>query len=297
MERLIILENNSENKTLAFKTKQIIQKYDFTFKKNFGQNFLIDQYVLDKIVNSANVSEDDIVIEVGPGIGTLTACIAKKAFKVISVEIDKTLIPILEDTLSNFNNIEIINEDILKVDIKSIANSYPNKKIKVVANLPYYITTPIIMNILENKLPIESITVMIQKEVAYRMQASPGTKDYGSLSLAVQYFSTPYLVANVPQNCFMPRPNVDSAVIKLTKLDEPPVKVNNLDLMFKLTKIAFSQRRKTLLNCIFNSEDFDFDKIKIAEILNKAGFDEKIRGEKLTLENFAKLSDTLELYL
>lgn len=227
----------------------------------------------------------------------MTACLAKNAKKVIAVEIDKTLIPILEDTLSNFNNIEIINEDILKVDIEEIAKNNNNSKIKVVANLPYYITTPIIMNILENKLPIESITVMIQKEVAYRMSAEPGTKDYGSLSLAVQYFSEPYLVANVPRNCFMPRPNVDSAVIKLSILKENPVSVNNLDLMFKLTKIAFSQRRKTLLNCIFNSEEFNFDKEKIAEILNKAGFDEKIRGEKLNLEDFAILSDTIEKYI
>ena len=270
-----------DNKTLAFKTKEIINKYDFAFKKNFGQNFLIDQFVLDKIVSSADVSEDDIVIEIGPGIGTLTACLAKNAKKVIAVEIDKTLIPILEDTLSNFDNIEIINEDILKVDIKKIAEENKNSKIKVVANLPYYITTPIIMNILENRLPIESITVMIQKEVAYRMEAKPGTKDYGSLSVIVQYFCSPYLVANVPQNCFMPRPNVDSAVIKLTTLEKPPVDVDNLELFYYVVKTAFSQRRKTLLNCIFNAENFKFSKEEIADILTEAGFDVNIRGERL----------------
>lgn len=283
-----------DNKTLAFKTKEIINKYDFAFKKNFGQNFLIDQFVLDKIVSSADVSKDDIVIEIGPGIGTLTACLAKNAKKVIAVEIDKTLIPILEDTLSNFNNIEIINEDILKVDIKKIAEENKNSKIKVVANLPYYITTPIIMNILENRLPIESITVMIQKEVAYRMEAKPGTKDYGSLSVIVQYFCSPYLVANVPQNCFMPRPNVDSAVIKLTTLEKPPVDVDNLDLFYYVVKTAFSQRRKTLLNCIFNAENFKFSKEEIADILTEAGFDVNIRGERLNIEDFAKLTKVIE---
>lgn len=227
----------------------------------------------------------------------MTSFLAQKAHKVIAVEIDKTLIPILNDTLSNFKNIEIINNDILKLDIKSIAKKYKDRKIKVVANLPYYITTPIIMNMLENRLPIESITVMIQKEVAHRMQATAGTKEYGSLSLSVQYFCTPYLVANVPQNCFIPRPNVDSSVIKLTALKKPPVNVKNLDLMFKLTKVAFSQRRKTLLNCIFNSEDFNFDKSKIINILNEAGFNDKIRGEKLTLESFAKLTEVLEKYI
>ena len=227
----------------------------------------------------------------------MTSFLAQKAHKVIAVEIDKTLIPILNDTLSNFKNIEIINNDILKLDIKSIAKKYKDRKIKVVANLPYYITTPIIMNMLENRLPIESITVMIQKEVAHRMQATAGTKEYGSLTLSVQYFCTPYLVANVPQNCFIPRPNVDSSVIKLTALKKPPVNVKNLDLMFKLTKVAFSQRRKTLLNCIFNSKDFNFDKSKIINILNEAGFNDKIRGEKLTLESFAKLTEVLEKYI
>ncbi|WP_317366663.1 16S rRNA (adenine(1518)-N(6)/adenine(1519)-N(6))-dimethyltransferase RsmA [uncultured Tyzzerella sp.] len=291
------MNNTENNKTLAFKTKEIINKYDFAFKKNFGQNFLIDQLVLDKIVSSANISDKDIVIEVGPGIGTLTACLAKNAKKVIAVEIDKTLIPILQDTLSNFDNIEIINEDILKVDIKKIAEKNKGYNIKVVANLPYYITTPIIMNILENRLPIDSITVMIQKEVAYRMEATPGTKDYGSLSVIVQYFCEPYLVANVPRNCFMPRPNVDSAVIRLTTLDTPPVDVDNLELFYYVIKVAFSQRRKTLLNCIFNAENFKFDKEKIAKILEEAGFDVNIRGERLTIEDFANLTKVIEKYL
>ncbi len=281
------------DETLFSKTKAIINKYEFSFKKNFGQNFLIDNHVLNKIITSAEISEDDVVIEIGPGIGTLTSAVAENAFKVIAVEIDKTLIPILEDTLSRFDNIEIINEDILKVDIKAIAEKYSDKKIKVVANLPYYITTPIIMEILEKQVPIQSITVMVQKEVAYRMGAKPSTKDYGALSLSVQYFCEPYIVANVPQNCFMPRPNVDSAVIKLTVLDEPRVKTNNSKLMFELIKIAFSQRRKTLLNCIFNTGGFGFSKEEIAQILNEAGFDERVRGETLNLEDFAKLSDVI----
>lgn len=252
---------------------------------------------MDKIIASAEITKDDTVIEVGPGIGTLTQALAKSAGKVIAVEIDKTLIPILEDTLSGFDNIEIINEDILKVDVKKIVEENGGKPVKVVANLPYYITTPIIMQILENRLPVKSITVMVQKEVAYRMKAEPSTKDYGALSLAVQYFCEPYLVANVPQNCFMPRPNVDSAVIRLTVFEEPKVKVCDSELMFKVIKAAFSQRRKTLQNCIFNSEEFSFDKEKIVEILNKAGFDEKIRGEKLTLEDFAKLTDTIKDFI
>lgn len=295
-----IQENNERHQeqpqSLAFKTKQIIKKYEFGFKKNFGQNFLVDQHVLDKIVASAEITEDDIVIEIGPGIGTLTACLARSAKKVIAVEIDKTLIPILEDTLSNFDNIEIINEDILKVDINKLAEENYGKKIKIVANLPYYITTPIIMNILENRLPIDSITVMIQKEVADRMGAVAGNKNYGSLSLVVQYFCEPYLVANVPRNCFMPRPNVDSAVIRLKTLEKNPVEVKDLDKFFSLIKIAFSHRRKTLLNCIFNSKEFSFDKKTISEILVESGFDENIRGEKLTLQDFAILENVIETY-
>lgn len=279
---------------MAYKTKEIINKYEFNFKKNFGQNFLVDEHVLNKIISAAEITKDDVVLEVGPGIGTLTQALAKSAGKVIAVEIDKTLIPILEDVLSNYDNIEIINEDILKVDINDIVDKNHGKRIKVVANLPYYITTPIIMEILEHRLPIESITVMVQKEVAYRMKATPGTKDYGSLSLAVQYYCEPYLVANVPQNCFMPRPNVDSAVIKLSVYDKPSIEAENTELMFELIKVAFSQRRKTLLNCIYNVGSWNIDKEKIVTVLNEAGLDERVRGEKLTLEDFAKLSGVLE---
>lgn len=281
------------NLSLMAKTKEIINRYDFAFKKNFGQNFLIDERVLNKIIASAEITKEDTVLEVGPGIGTLTQALARHAKKVIAVEIDKTLIPILEDVLSDFDNIEIINNDILKVDVAQLAADNGGKSLKVVANLPYYITTPIIMGILEQQLPVESITVMIQKEVALRMQAEPSTKDYGALSLAVRYYCEPYLVANVPQNCFMPRPNVDSAVIRLTLHKNPPVKTDNEKLMFKLIKTAFSQRRKTLLNCIFNSGEFNMNKEQIAAFLNENGFDERIRGEKLTLEDFARLADSL----
>lgn len=296
----IIQDNNiNNNVSLAFKTKEIIKKYEFAFKKNFGQNFLVDQHVLDKIIASADITEKDIVIEIGPGIGTLTSALAKHAKKVIAVEIDKTLIPILEDTLSNYNNIDIINQDILKVDINQIAEEYKDYNIKVVANLPYYITTPIIMNILENRLPIDSITVMIQKEVANRMTAKSGTKEYGSLSLIVKFFSEPYLVANVPRNCFMPRPNVDSAVIRLTTLKESPVNIEELEdisELFKIIKVGFSQRRKTLLNCIYNSDEFDFDKETISKILVESGFDVNIRGEKLELEDYAVLTKMIANY-
>lgn len=288
-----IMINNTNNESLAFKTKQIIKKYNFIFKKNFGQNFLVDENVLNKIINAAEIKNTDIIIEIGPGIGTLTRCLAKKAKKVIAIEIDKNLIPVLNETLIDFKNIDIINNDILKVDIKNIVEKNKNNDVKIVANLPYYITTPIIMNILENNISVKSITVMIQKEVAYRMQANVGTKDYGALSLIVQYFAKPYLVANVPQNCFMPRPNVDSAVINLEILKEAPVNVNDLSLMFKIIKIAFSQRRKTLLNCIFNSKNFNFDKETILQILNLACIDEQIRGEKLTLQDFANLTNII----
>lgn len=283
--------------SLAYKTKKIVEKYGFSFKKNFGQNFLVDERVLGKIVSSAEISKDDVVIEVGPGIGTLTQALAKEAYKVVAVEIDTTLVPILGELLSDFDNIEIINEDILKVDVNAIAEKYPDKKIKMVANLPYYITTPIIMNVLENHIPVESITVMIQKEVAYRMKAQPSTKDYGSLSLAVQYYCEPYLVANVPQNCFMPRPNVDSAVIKLTVMDEPKVQVNNEKFMFEFIKAAFSQRRKTLVNCIFSSGLLTLSKDEIGKMLNGLGYDERVRGESLTLEDYGKITDEAEKYI
>ena len=283
--------------SLAYKTKKIVEKYGFSFKKNFGQNFLVDERVLGKIVSSAEISKDDVVIEVGPGIGTLTQALAKEAYKVVAVEIDTTLVPILGELLSDFDNIEIINEDILKVDVNAIAEKYPDKKIKMVANLPYYITTPIIMNVLENHIPVESITVMIQKEVAYRMKAKPSTKDYGSLSLAVQYYCEPYLVANVPQNCFMPRPNVDSAVIKLTVMDKPKVQVNNEKFMFEFIKAAFSQRRKTLVNCIFSSGLLTLSKDEIGKMLNGLGYDERVRGESLTLEDYGKITDEAEKYI
>lgn len=280
--------------TLFSKTKEIIQKYNFNIKKNFGQNFLIDQHVLDKIIASSEIGDDDIIIEIGPGIGTLTKHLAQHSKKVIAVEIDNTLIPILTDILSPFDNIEIINNDILKLDIWDIANDNKEKNIKVVANLPYYITTPIVMKLLEERFPLESIVVMVQKEVACRMSAKPCSKDYGSLSLAVQYYASPYLVANVPQNCFIPRPSVDSAVIKLNVLKKPPVDVHDDKLMFKLIKIAFSQRRKTLLNCIYNVGNFELSKQEISNLLNVSGFDENIRGEKLFLKDFAVLSDNLE---
>ncbi len=283
--------------SLAYKTKKIVEKYGFSFKKNFGQNFLVDERVLGKIVSSAEISKDDVVIEVGPGIGTLTQALAKEAYKVVAVEIDTTLVPILGELLSDFDNIEIINEDILKVDVNAIAEKYPDKKIKMVANLPYYITTPIIMNVLENHIPVESITVMIQKEVAYRMKAQPSTKDYGSLSLAVQYYCEPYLVANVPQNCFMPRPNVDSAVIKLTVMDKPKVQVNNEKFMFEFIKAAFSQRRKTLVNCIFSSGLLTLSKDEMGKMLNGLGYDERVRGESLTLEDYGKITDEAEKYI
>ena len=274
--------------SLAYKTKKIVEKYGFSFKKNFGQNFLVDERVLGKIVSSAEISKDDVVIEVGPGIGTLTQALAKEAYKVVAVEIDTTLVPILGELLSDFDNIEIINEDILKVDVNAIAEKYPDKKIKMVANLPYYITTPIIMNVLENHIPVESITVMIQKEVAYRMKAQPSTKDYGSLSLAVQYYCEPYLVANVPQNCFMP---------KLTVMDKPKVQVNNEKFMFEFIKAAFSQRRKTLVNCIFSSGLLTLSKDEIGKMLNGLGYDERVRGESLTLEDYGKITDEAEKYI
>ena len=279
--------------SLAYKTKQIIKKYEFSFKKNFGQNFLVDERVLDKIVSAADINENDLVIEVGPGIGTLTQAMAKKAGKVISVEIDKTLVPILGELLEDYNNIEIINEDILKVDINEIIENHKGMNVKMAANLPYNITTPIIMGILEKHIPMDSLTVMIQKEVAYRMNAKPSTKDYGSLSLVTQYYCEPYLVANVPQNCFMPRPNVDSAVIKLSILKEPRIKVKNEKFMFDFIKAGFSQRIKTLVNCIFNSGLVTLNKEELGKVLNELGYDERVRGESLTLEDYGKISDKM----
>ena len=273
-------------------TIEIIQKYEFMFQKKFGQNFLIDTHVLEKIINAAGVTKDDCVLEIGPGIGTMTQYLAENARQVVAVEIDRNLIPILGETLAAWDNVTIINEDILKVDIKKLADEHNNgKPIKVVANLPYYITTPIIMGLFEGDVPIESITVMVQKEVADRMQVGPGTKEYGALSLAVQYYAEPYIVANVPPNCFMPRPKVGSAVIRLTKHAEPPVEVSDTKLMFRIIRASFNQRRKTLANGLNNSPELSFGKEEIQRAIKACGFPEGIRGEALTLEEFAALTN------
>ena len=270
-------------------TIEVLQKYDFVFQKKFGQNFLIDSHVLDKIVSAAGITKDDFVLEIGPGIGTMTQYLAASARKVFAVEIDKALIPILEDTLKEFDNVQVINQDILKVDIKKLAEEHNDgKPIKVVANLPYYITTPIIMGLFESQVPIDSITVMVQKEVADRMKVGPGTKDYGALSLAVQYYAEPYIVANVPPNCFMPRPKVGSAVIRLTRHEKPPVEVVDEKLMFRLIRASFNQRRKTLANGLNNSPELSYSKEEIQQTIEKCGFKAGIRGEALTLEDFAK---------
>lgn len=275
-------------------TIEILQKYHFTFQKKFGQNFLIDTHVLDKIIGSAEITEEDMVLEIGPGIGTMTQYLAQAAGKVVAVEIDKALIPILQDTLQEYENVQIINEDVLKVDIAALAEKENDgKPIKVVANLPYYITTPIIMGLFENHVPIKSITVMVQKEVADRMQVGPGTKDYGALSLAVQYYAKPYIVANVPPNCFMPRPKVGSAVICLERYTDPPVKVQDEKLMFRVIRASFNQRRKTLANGLKNSAEIDFTKEQIEAAIEKLGKGAAIRGEALTLEEFARLTDYL----
>ena len=274
------------------KTIEVLQKYDFVFQKKFGQNFLIDSHVLDKIVSAAGITKDDFVLEIGPGIGTMTQYLAASARKVFAVEIDKALIPILEDTLKEFDNVQVINQDILKVDIKKLAEEHNDgKPIKVVANLPYYITTPIIMGLFESQVPIDSITVMVQKEVADRMKVGPGTKDYGALSLAVQYYAEPYIVANVPPNCFMPRPKVGSAVIRLTRHEKPPVEVVDEKLMFRLIRASFNQRRKTLANGLNNSPELSYSKEEIQQTIEKCGFKAGIRGEALTLEDFAKLAN------
>lgn len=275
-------------------TQEIIKKHNFSIQKKYGQNFLIDEHVLNKIIAAAELTEDDYVIEIGPGIGTMTERMAPECRHVTAIEIDKELIPILSETLSGFDNVDIINEDVLKVDLnKLIAERNDNKPVKVVANLPYYITTPIIMSLLENKIPIDTITVMVQKEVADRMMVGPGTKDYGALSLAVQYYAKPYIVANVPMNCFVPRPNVASAVIRLTCHKEPPVTVKDEKLMFNLIRASFNQRRKTLINGISNFSGLSFTKEQVAMALNSIGLSENIRGEALDLEKFAKLSDAL----
>lgn len=276
------------------KTIEIIQKYQFAFQKKFGQNFLIDSRVLDKIIGAAGVTKDDMVLEIGPGIGTMTQCLAESARQVVAVEIDKNLIPILEETLKDYNNVTVINEDILKLDIKELALRYnEGRPIKVVANLPYYITTPIIMGLFESGVPIDNITVMVQKEVAERMQAGPGTKDYGALSLAVQYYAQPYIAANVPPNCFIPRPGVGSAVIRLTRHEKPPVEVTDPGLMFDLIRASFNQRRKTLQNSINNAQNLNFTKEQVAAAIAELGLPAAVRGETLTLEQFAQLANTL----
>ena len=275
-------------------TIEVLQKYKFNFQKKFGQNFLIDTHVLDKIIASAEITKDDFVLEIGPGIGTMTQYLAQAAGEVVAVEIDKNLIPILEDTLNGYENVSVINDDVLKVDIEVLARERNDgKPIKVVANLPYYITTPIIMGLFEKHVPLKSITVMVQKEVADRMQVGPGTKDYGALSLAVQYYAKPYIVANVPPNCFMPRPKVGSVVIRLDRYDEPPVKVKDERLMFKIIRASFNQRRKTLANGLNNSPEISVSKEIITEAIESLGRGASVRGEALTLEEFAKLSDRI----
>lgn len=271
-------------------TIEIIRKYDFAFQKRFGQNFLIDSHVIEKIIRAAEITKDDTILEIGPGIGTMTQYLAEAAGRVYAVEIDKNLKPVLEETLADYSNVSVIFEDILKVDIKELVGDKP---VKVVANLPYYITTPIIMGLFENHIPAKSITVMVQKEVAERMQAGPGTKDYGALSLAVQYYAEPYIVANVPPNCFMPRPNVGSAVIRLTNYTRPKVEVSDETLMFKLIRASFNQRRKTLQNGINNSPELNFNKQQVVDALKQMNLPETIRGEALTLEQFARLSNIL----
>ena len=273
-------------------TKEIINKYSFAFQKKFGQNFLIDSNVFESIIRGAEITKDDFVLEIGPGIGTMTQYLCEAARQVVAVEIDKMLIPILEDTLSEYDNVEVINQDVLKVDIKSLAEEKNNgKPIKVVANLPYYITTPIIMGLFESGVPIDSITIMVQKEVADRMQTGPGSKDYGALSLAVQYYATAKVILNVSATCFMPRPNVDSAVIKLTRHKEPTVNVADEKLMFKIIRASFNQRRKTLVNGLKNSPELSFSKEQIVKAIEKIGKPETIRGEALTLEEFAELAN------
>lgn len=276
-------------------TIDIIKKYDFVFQKRFGQNFLIDPHVLEKIIQSARITKEDYVLEIGPGIGTMTQYLAEAAGKVRAVEIDTALIPILEETLKDYSNVSILQGDILKVDVNQmVEEENEGKPIKVVANLPYYITTPIIMGLFEKKIPLQSITIMVQKEVAQRMQTGPGSKDYGALSLAVQYYAKPEIVANVPPNCFIPRPKVGSAVIRLESHPKPPVEVSDEALMFRLIRASFSQRRKTLVNSLKNSQNLSLSREEIEEALNKCGIPLTIRGEALGLEEFARLSNYIK---
>lgn len=276
------------------RTIEVIKKYEFCFQKKFGQNFLIDGHVLDKIIAGAGVTKDDMVLEIGPGIGTMTQYLAEAAGKVVAVEIDRNLLPILQETLAEYDNVKVIHADVLSLDLeKLVQEENGGRPIKVVANLPYYITTPIIMALFEQHVPLANVTVMVQKEVAARMKSGPGSKDYGALSLAVQYYAEPYIVANVPCNCFMPRPNVDSAVIRLTRYEEPPVQVKDEKMLFKIIRASFNQRRKTLQNGLNNSSELNFTKDQIAAAIAEAGFSPSVRGEALTLEQFAKLTDIL----
>ena len=276
------------------RTIEVIKKYEFCFQKKFGQNFLIDGHVLDKIIAGAGVTKDDMVLAIGPGIGTMTQYLAEAAGKVVAVEIDRNLLPILQETLADYDNVKVIHADVLSLDLeKLVQEENGGRPIKVVANLPYYITTPIIMALFEQHVPLANVTVMVQKEVAARMKSGPGSKDYGALSLAVQYYAEPYIVANVPCNCFMPRPNVDSAVIRLTRYEEPPVQVKDEKMLFKIIRASFNQRRKTLQNGLNNSSELNFTKDQIAAAIAEAGFSPSVRGEALTLEQFAKLTDIL----
>ena len=275
-------------------TIAVVQKYNFTFQKKYGQNFLIDSHVLEKIMDAAEIGKDDCVVEIGPGIGTMTQYLAERAGEVVAVEIDKNLIPILMETLVDYKNVSIINEDILKVDLNRIVEEKNGgRPVKIVANLPYYITTPIIMGLFENHVPVKSITVMVQKEVADRMQVGPGTKDYGALSLAVQYYAKPEIVAIVPPNCFIPRPNVASAVIRLTCHEKKPVEVKNEKGMFALIRASFNQRRKTLANSLSNAQNLSLTREQVTEALESMQLSPTIRGEALTLEQFAALADIL----
>lgn len=275
-------------------TIAVLQKYQFNFQKKFGQNFLIDTGILEEIIEAAQITKDDFVLEIGPGIGTMTQYLCEAARAVVAVEIDTNLIPILKDTLAEYNNVDVLNEDILKVNISKLAEEKNNgKPIKVVANLPYYITTPIIMGLFESHVPIDSITIMVQKEVADRMQEGPGSKEYGALSLAVQYYAKPEIVVNVPPSCFMPQPKVGSAVIRLTRHEQPPVQVDNEKLMFQVIRASFNQRRKTLANGLNNFGSFGLNKEEIQSCIEELGVPVNIRGEALSLEQFAELSNII----
>ena len=274
-------------------TMAVLKKYNFSFQKKYGQNFLIDTNILERIISESEITKDDCVLEIGPGIGTMTQYLAESAKRVVAVEIDRSLIPILEDTLSGYDNVTVINDDILKVDIKKLCDEYNDSRpIKVVANLPYYITTPIIMGLFESHVPLKSITIMVQKEVADRMQQKPGSKDYGALSLAVQYYAKPEIVAAVSPNCFIPKPNVSSAVIRLTRYENPPIEVDDEHFMFSLIRASFNQRRKTLANGLANG-GLGLDRETVNSMLEKMGLSLTVRGEVLTLEQFAKLSNLL----